>query len=111
MSKIREAGLEDLAKLEQILPVAMAESPIYCGKTPEPNMFRYMLLSDPRWACWIAEDQDEITGVLIAQIQRGLFFYENIALTVLYYVAPDKRGTNLPYRLLAKSRPSHLYQL
>lgn len=99
---VRDARLEDLEQVKALSRAGMRESRTYRDATPEFTLYEHELLTNPSYGMWVSEEDGQIDGFLICQLQRGLFFHERIAANITFYVKPEKRGTMIPFFLIQK---------
>lgn len=88
--------------MHELAREAFSEAVTYRDKTYEPSQVERMVMTDYSVCSFVSEEDGRINGMVIGQLQRGLFFTENIVTNLLLYVAPGKRGTNLPLRLVRR---------
>lgn len=68
------------------------------------EILRSVNLAPDLYRCWVAEEDNEIYGMLVAIKHPHMFCYGTCVTELILYVTPEKRGGLAAYRLVKKLR-------
>lgn len=102
MTKVRMGEARDLPGIMQLMAKQHAESSMAFLAVEGNSMisfFNHAFISEDK-LCLVAEDEEVIVGIFAAVINPYWFFKGKIAQELTVFVVPEKRGSNIAYRLL-----------